>query len=158
MKPDLFWIPGPWQGRLAVSPRPRGGDWLQDEVNAWRKAGLDVIVSLLENDEALQLDLADEGSAVESVGIRFMSFPIPDRGVPASIQQTLSLLGNIEAALERGQNIAIHCRQGIGRSGLVAVGMLVMSGMGRTRPNSVRTLCVCLTFSSVCSMNHLTPL
>jgi protein-tyrosine phosphatase len=129
LKPDLFWIPGPWQGRLAVAARPRGGDWLQDEVTAWRKAGLRAVVSLLENDEAAQLDLAHEGSVVESAGLRFMSFPIPDRGVPASTRQALSVLGNIAAALEQGQNVAIHCRQGIGRSGLVAAGLFVMSGM-----------------------------
>ncbi len=130
MKLDLFWIPGPWQGRLAVAARPRGGDWLQDEVTAWRKAGLGAVVSLLENDEAAQLDLAQEGSAVESAGLRFTSFPIPDRGVPASTRQALSLLGNIAAALEQGQIVAVHCRQGIGRSGLVAASLLVMSGIG----------------------------
>ena len=43
MNPDLFWIPGPWRGRLAVATRPRGGDWLEDEVNGWRRAGLDVV-------------------------------------------------------------------------------------------------------------------
>jgi hypothetical protein len=68
MKPDLFWLPGPWRARLAIAPRPRGGDWLQDEVRAWRKAGLGAVVSLLESDEAAQLDLAHEGSAVECAG------------------------------------------------------------------------------------------
>jgi hypothetical protein len=53
MNPDLFWIPGPWRGRLAVVMRPRGGDRLEDEADAWRRAGLDVIVSLLEKDELL---------------------------------------------------------------------------------------------------------
>ncbi len=130
MKPDLCWIPGPWQGRMAVAARPRGGDWLQDEVAAWRKAGLGAVISLLENDEAAQLDLADEGSAVESAGLRFMSFPIPDRGVPASSREALLLLSNIAAALEQGQKVAVHCRQGIGRSSLIAAGLLVMSGLG----------------------------
>ena len=96
----------------------------------WRKAGLGAVVSLLENHEAAQLDLADEGSAVESAGLRFMSSPIPDRGVPASSREALLLLSNIAAALEQGQKVAVHCRQGIGRSGLVAASLLVMSGLG----------------------------
>jgi protein-tyrosine phosphatase len=129
MKHDLFWIPGPWQGRLAVAPRPRGGDWLKDEVAAWREAGLGTIISLLESDEAEQLGLAGEGSAVESAGMRFLSFPMPDRGVPASTRQALSLLGNIAVVLEQGQNVAVHCRQGIGRSGLIAAALLVMTGI-----------------------------
>ena len=63
MNPDLFWIPGPWRGRLAMATRPRGGDWLDDEVSGWRRAGLDVIVSLLEKDEDAQLELGREADA-----------------------------------------------------------------------------------------------
>jgi len=58
------------------------------------------------------------------------SFPIPDRGVPASTREALSLFSTISAALEAGKNVAVHCRQGIGRSGLIAAGVLLTSGMG----------------------------
>jgi protein-tyrosine phosphatase len=130
MNPDLFWIPGPWPGQLAVAARPRGGDWLEDEARGWRGAGLDVVVSLLEKEEAAQLELAHEGTAAESQKVRFISFPIPDRGVPVSTQAALSLLRNIAEALEEGKNVAVHCRQGIGRSGLIAAGVLMTSGIG----------------------------
>ena len=30
MRIDLFTIPTPYPGRLAVAPRPRGGDWLDE--------------------------------------------------------------------------------------------------------------------------------
>ncbi|HEV8415640.1 MAG TPA: dual specificity protein phosphatase family protein [Bryobacteraceae bacterium] len=129
MKPKLFWIPGPWRGKLAVASRPRGGDWLEDEIQGWRKAGLDVVVSLLEEDEAAQFELAHEGEVAESKGVGFISFPIPDREVPASTQEALSLFSTVAAALEEGKNIAVHCRQGIGRSGLIAAGVLLTSGM-----------------------------
>ena len=128
MKADLFWIPGPWRGRLAIATRPRGGDWLHDEASAWRQADLDVIVSLLENDEAGHLDLLDERRAAEDQALRFISFPIPDRGVPASLQEAVSLIGEVTAELEGGKNVAVHCRQGIGRSGLIAAGALIASG------------------------------
>src|SRR5258708_36213326 len=95
MSPDLFWIPGRWRGRLAVATRPRGGDWLEDEVSGWRRAGLDVVVSLLEKDEAAQLELGAEGEVAKSKNVRFISFPIPDRGVPASTRDARSLLSNI---------------------------------------------------------------
>ena len=29
---SLYWIDGPWKGKLALSGRPRGGDWLKDET------------------------------------------------------------------------------------------------------------------------------
>jgi protein-tyrosine phosphatase len=113
-----------------VASRPRGGDWLEDEIKGWRKAGLDVVVSLLEKDEAAQFELIYEGDVAESKGLRFISFPIPDRGVPASTREALSLFSTIAAALDEGKNVAVHCRQGIGRSGLIAAGVLMASGMG----------------------------
>ena len=125
MKPDLFWIPGPWRGKLTVAARPRGGDWLEDEVSAWHRAGLDVVVSLLEKDEASELELAREGEAVESNSVQFISFPIPDRGVPAFTRDALALLTSVAAALDEGKNVAVHCRQGIGRAGLLAASLLV---------------------------------
>ena len=128
MKADLFWIPGPWRGRLAIAARPRGGDWLDDEASAWRRAGLDTMVSLLEDEEAAQLDLANERRAAEGQTIDFVSFPIPDRGVPASVQESVSLITRIAAQLDAGKNVAVHCRQGIGRSGLIAAGVLMTSG------------------------------
>ena len=129
MTPDLFWIPGPWRGRLAIAARPRGGDWLEDETRGLRQTGIDIVVSLLEEDEAAQLDLLDEGKAAEANGLRFLSFPIPDRGVPSSTPTAISLMANIAVALEEGKNVAVHCRQGIGRSGLIAAGVLMTSGM-----------------------------
>jgi len=129
MTPELYWIPGPWRGKLAVAARPRGGDWLEDEARGWRSAGLDVIVSLLEKEEAVQLELADEPNFARANDLVFISFPIPDRGVPATVSDALRVLRTIQDALEQGKKLAIHCRQGVGRSGLMAAGVLVNSGM-----------------------------
>ena len=128
MSPKLFWIPGPWRGKLAVSTRPRGGDWLYDEIAALRNVGVDVLASLLETTEVTEFDLFDECHAAEASGIQFQSFPIPDRGTPASTLLAVALIASITESLERGENVAIHCRQGVGRSGLIAVAVLVVSG------------------------------
>lgn len=129
MKDDLFWIPDPWRGRLAIAARPRGGDWLDDEVRAWRRAGIDVVVSLLEDDETAQLDLIAEERIAEGQSISFISFPIPDRGVPESTEAAVEVIGRIAEQLESGRNVAVHCRQGIGRSGLIAAAVLMHSGL-----------------------------
>lgn len=130
MNPDLYWIPGPWRGRLAIVARPRGSDWLADEVSGWRRAGIDVVVSLLEAEESAQLELQDERRLVEAGGISFLSFPIPDCGVPASTPAAIALISDITAALEQGNDVAIHCRQGVGRSGLIAAAVLGACGVG----------------------------
>lgn len=109
-------------------PRPRGGDWLADEAESWRRDGVDVVVSLLESDEAAQLDLLDESDAAAANGIQFIAFPIPDRGVPASISAALALVSEITGVLEEGKSVAVHCRQSIGRAGLIAAGVLIAAG------------------------------
>jgi protein-tyrosine phosphatase len=133
ISPDLFWIPGSWRGRLAVAARPRGGDWLEDEISGLRAAGIDVLVSLLEDDEVIQLGLRDEPAAAKREGIRFVAFPIPDRGVPDSTDNALSLIADIGKSLSEAKNVAVHCRQGIGRPGLIASGVLAASGVSPDR-------------------------
>lgn len=128
MTPELYWIPGLPTGKLAIAARPRGGDWLEDEIDGWRRASVDVVVSLLEADEEAQLDLAQERQIAEAEGIRFISFPIRDRGVPSQAD-AFRVLKAIVKLLEQGNTIAVHCRQGIGRSGLIAVGAMIMSGI-----------------------------
>jgi len=127
--PHMFPIPGPWRGRLAISARPRGGDWLEDEVRGWRRAGIDTVVSLLEPEEASELGLDAESAAADAHGIRFVPFPIADRSVPDSPGTAVRLLRDLNYALESGDSIAIHCRQGIGRSALIAAGLLVAAGV-----------------------------
>jgi protein-tyrosine phosphatase len=129
MASGLFWIPGPWRGRLAIASRPRGGDWLAGEVRAWHAAQIDVVVSLLERPEQTELGLDEEGSLVEAAGLRFVSYPIPDLGVPASRTVAAFLVQVLSRDLNDGKNVAIHCRQGVGRSGLIAAGALIVAGM-----------------------------
>jgi protein-tyrosine phosphatase len=87
-----------------------------------------MVISLLEKDEACELGLDDEGDVARSHSIGFASFPIPDRGVPRSTSEAVLLLRRIGAALDEGKNVAVYCRQGVGRSGLIAAGVLVASG------------------------------
>ncbi len=41
----------------------------------------------------------------------------------------LLLVKEILTELESGRNVAVHCRQSIGRSGLIAASLLASSGM-----------------------------
>ncbi|MGO4882581.1 MAG: protein-tyrosine phosphatase family protein [Bryobacteraceae bacterium] len=136
--PQMFPIPGPWRGRLAISARPRGGDWLADEVRGWRTAGVDAVVSLLGPEEEQELGLDAENTAVEDCGIRFVSYPIADRSVPHSVESAVQFLRGLSNALDSGESVVVHCRQGIGRSALIAAGALVVAGVDPV--SAVRTV------------------
>jgi protein-tyrosine phosphatase len=129
MRTELYWIEGPWRGRLAIMPRPRGGDWLEDEIQSWRHAGVDVVVSLLTREEQSELNLRDEEALCRANNIEFGSFPIVDRSVPSSAEGFSEQVIKLAEQLANGQNIAVHCRQGIGRAALVAICLLTVSGM-----------------------------
>jgi hypothetical protein len=105
MRAEIFWI----EGRLAVLPRPRGSDWLDDEVRSLRACGVDVLVSLL-------------------TSVEFVSFPVVDRGVPTMVSEALGLVQRLVAHLSCRRAVAIHCRQGVGRSALVAACVLASFG------------------------------
>lgn len=83
IQPDVYWLRELDGGhRLAIMPRPRSGEWLADEVAGWNRLGVQTVVSLLESHEGREFDLADEQSLCERATLEFVSFPIPNRGLP----------------------------------------------------------------------------
>ncbi len=126
---EVYWLDLPASGRLAIMPRPRAGDWLDDEIAGWREGGIDVIVSLLEAQEITELGLQREAGRCHDLGIEFVSFPIPDGGVPASMHDAKTLAEAIITRLIEGNGVGLHCRAGIGRSALIAACVLVLLGM-----------------------------
>lgn len=126
---DIYWLEGSWPGKVAVGPRPRGGEWLKDDVAKWKRAQVDSVLSLLTPDEERDLDLRNEAGEVRAQGMSFTAFPVPDRQIPASEAKLAEVLEGLNRDLVAGKNVLIHCRQGIGRSGLVAACLLVKKGL-----------------------------
>ncbi len=125
----LHWVDGRWPGKVALAARPRGGEWLDDEMAAWKRSGVDTILSFLTREEERDLDLLREARESHAHGMRFLSYPIPDRQVPSSESDLVQLLAELDAELSAGRNVVMHCRQGIGRTGLVAACLLVTKGV-----------------------------
>lgn len=139
MRPSVYWINAHGlssglpegserTGRLAIMARPRAGDWLEDEVAGWKAEGIDTVVSLLERDEITELGLGEEGALCGGERMEFISFPIPDRGVPDSAPAVRDLARSLANKLREGNNVAVHCRAGIGRSSLVAACVMISGG------------------------------
>ena len=116
----IHWVHGLDPHRLGLSARPRGGDALADEVAAWRAAGIAVVVSLLEPPEVRELELRDEAALCAAAGIAFVSLPVPDRGLPAVVRDFEVQVDALAARLRAGDAVVVHCRAGIGRTGVLA--------------------------------------
>jgi len=129
MNPEVYWVPELEGFRLAIMPRPRGHEWLAEEVRGWSLLGLNHVISLLEPHEVRELGLLDEAALCAAHALTFTSFPVPDRGVPASLHRASELILGAAAGLTSGEAIAIHCRAGIGRSALLAGCILINLGV-----------------------------
>lgn len=134
----IHWVRDIPPHRLGLMARPRGGDHLREEVASWQRASLDIVVSLLEAQEIRALELQEEPALCAEHGIVFRHFPIPDRGIPASQRDATALIAELGAELASGKAIAIHCRAGIGRTGLIAGSLL--HGLGVPGQNIFRLL------------------
>jgi protein-tyrosine phosphatase len=125
---DIFWIEGNPPVTLAVVPRPRGGEWLEDELQRMQRGGIETVVSLLEEDEAGWLGLENEGASAERIGLGFLSFPIPDTHIPPDHAAFREFVAGLVSRLRRGERIGIHCRGSIGRSTVTAAAALIHLG------------------------------
>ena len=102
------------------APQPEG---LERAILYWKDEGVDIVVSLLERAEVPGLVEA-EGELCDEIGIEFFWFPIRDGSVPVSASIFDGLVTKLGDAIAMGKAVAIHCRAGIGRSALVAAGVL----------------------------------
>jgi ADP-ribosyl-[dinitrogen reductase] hydrolase len=79
-----------------------------------------MLVSLIEPHERTALKIQDLLQSAERVGFDVVPFPFEDGSVPESLQACAQLVHRILGAARDGANVVIHCRGGLGRTGLVA--------------------------------------
>lgn len=127
MMPSIYCIPVDTAGRLYIMPKP-SGEWLEDDLQQLRLSGVDRIVSMLMPSEARDLGLADEREVCRSLGLDYTNVPVPDRGLP-TFKAAGSIASSIQIDLHAGRSVAVHCRAGIGRSGLVCCCALINLGI-----------------------------
>jgi len=129
MQTPIRWIEGLNKGRLAITPRPLGSDYLPDEVFRWKLFGVNVVASLLQPDEAARHGLEKEAELCAAQGISFLNYPLKDHGVPESRRDTAAFAHELNLLLVQDKTVLIHCFAGIGRSSLVAACVLALRGM-----------------------------
>jgi len=104
-------------------PAPRPLAALDQDIAHWAQEGIEVIASLIEEDEIGGLEA--EGDLCREAGLEFISFPIADKGVPDSDAEAAELARLLAQHVSSGRPVAIHCRAGIGRASLIAAAVLI---------------------------------
>ena len=127
MTESIYWITAARPHRIAIIARPRGWDWLEDDIKNLSRGGIEVLVSLLTTGERDGLGLAEEERFCDRNGIRFFNFQIPDRSVPDE-RKIPVLLHTLVRQVNLGRGVGLHCRAGIGRSSMLAALLLARLG------------------------------
>jgi len=119
---ELLAPDGPWQRDLETDLKRLAKDYR-----------IDVLVTLLErgqyvSDELVTLGIADLLVAAQRHGIESHWSPLPDANIPVPLEQLVSLVEQILTPVRDGKVVVIHCRDGLGRTGLVGAACLAALG------------------------------
>jgi len=60
-------------------------------------------------------------------------FPVPDYGVPEDRDAFLKVAHSVAEWLQQGENVLIHCGAGIGRTGTLAICVLMVLGVEKSQ-------------------------
>ena len=137
-------------GRLGLCRLPgAAGDLVGDvaAVLAWAPA---VVVSMTGTEEMRALGAGPLAEHLAAAGIAWRHLPIADFTAPgvAGPPEWAALSAELHGVLDAGRGVLLHCRAGLGRSGMVAMRLLVergeepMAALARiraVRPGTVET-------------------
>lgn len=117
-------------GILAIAPMPGQQDSYAadlEHLRAWQPA---LVISLTPRAEMVAHGSERLGQDMQERGARWAHFPIPDFGVPDDRVDALwpGLSAQVLAALAGGGRVLVHCRGGCGRSGMIALRLMIAAG------------------------------
>ena len=116
------------ENKIGTMARPRGNDWLDDEIKWLKIREVDCLVSLLENSEEWDLGLQREREFCKNWGIEFINFPIKDVNIPTNKNEFIQLAIELANQIRENKKVVIHCRMGIGRASILAAAIMINLG------------------------------
>jgi len=125
--PESYWI---LPGRFLAGEYPgrHDADATRQRIHAFLEAGIDTFIDLTRPDELPSyLAALNEQSQLRGLNITYQHFPILDRGLP-SREEMITTLNAIDAALNDGHKVYLHCWGGVGRTGTAVGCYLVRHG------------------------------
>lgn len=117
---------------LIFTPCPGTKDASIDEaLSTLKAAGARAVVTVMPDEELAANEAGDLGARSQAQGLSWFQLPVADDSVPgpdfdASWTKTKT---DIKQLLDSGERIAIHCKGGSGRTGLIAAVLLLQQGL-----------------------------
>ncbi|CAN1541387.1 CDC14 Predicted protein-tyrosine phosphatase [Rhabdaerophilaceae bacterium] len=117
-------------GRLGLARLPgRYGD-LDDCIAQIQTWPANAVVSMTPIEEMRSLGASGLPLRLQEADIAHYSFPVEDYGIPVDSAALWAMISqNMHERLDDNQSVLLHCRGGLGRSGMVAVRLLIERGM-----------------------------
>lgn len=129
------------------------GTWqrnLEEDLNTIQQWGAHSLISLMELFEFPLLGLHQFPQSLDKSRLQWIHLPITDMAIPGSgfEEQWQEKSKQVHQLLKDGEKIVIHCRGGLGRTGLLAARILVEAGIAprdavtsvrQARPHSIET-------------------
>jgi ADP-ribosyl-[dinitrogen reductase] hydrolase len=114
-------------------PYALSGPWLRDldmDLDAIRDWGATAHVCLLEEHELKLLNVTGLPAGARERGLAWLHLPIRDVDIPDErFEQRWPEAGaDLRGRLRNGESILVHCRGGLGRTGIVACRLLIELG------------------------------
>ena len=126
--PNAYWVV---PGRFAAGEYPGAKDPSEaaSRVRNLLGGGVEHFVDLTEPHELLPYsEIADEEATRLGRSVRHERRSIPDVSVPSSPSAMVGILDTIDATLDEGKTVYVHCWGGVGRTGTVVGCWLVRHG------------------------------
>ena len=101
---------------------------LETDLEALSRLGITVIICLIEDFEFEKLSITDYPARAIEQGCTFIHYPIPDHCTPDRLDSFHELIVDIYRFFNNGSRILVHCRGGVGRTGLVCAAVLLHYG------------------------------
>lgn len=132
----LTLLPYGLPGKVFRSSMPfRLGDRDGQTLRAYLDQGVSVVVMLTDDDEAWDATGRDLRQVYSQAGLQVIYSPVDDFGIPQP-QAFRSAVAEARRALEHGQNLAVHCYAGLGRTGTF-LACLATEVLGMDAPQAV---------------------